>query len=98
MPCTRAFVLPRWPSADLPGTSSTCDLTGQDIADCPRPKTVLSGLAAISRRAPLPTRRRNRLIDRRCSARGEVRGVRLGAGCGPRNFPTLSQDPVEVVL
>src|SRR5271166_2897295 len=27
MPCTRAFVLPRWPSADLPETSSTCDLT-----------------------------------------------------------------------
>src|SRR5271157_5295900 len=69
MPCTRAFVLPRWPSADLPQTTSTCDLNGQDIADCPRTKTALSGTAAISRRPPLPARRQNRPIDRRWSTR-----------------------------
>src|SRR5271157_749773 len=75
MPCTRAFVLPRWPSADLPETSSTCDLIGQDIADRARTKTVLpfafcllSGLAAISHRRPLPTQRQNRPIDRRWSS------------------------------
>src|SRR5271157_2905516 len=67
MPCTRAFVLPRWPSADLPETSSTCDLTGQDIADRARTKTALSGTAAISRRPPLhPTTEpadRSSLVD-----------------------------------
>ncbi len=56
MPCTRAFVLPRWPSADLPETSYPCDLTGQDIADRAGTKTVCSGLPAISRRRTRPAR------------------------------------------
>src|SRR5271166_1258878 len=64
MPCTRAFVLPRWPSADLPEASSTCDLTAQNIADRPRTKTVLSSLAAISSRLPLPTGRTTEPADR----------------------------------
>src|SRR5271157_6528062 len=39
-----------------------------DIADRARTKTVLSGLAAISHRRPLPTQRQNRPIDRRWSS------------------------------
>src|SRR5271166_2675194 len=64
MPCTRAFVLPRWPLVDLPETSSTCDPTGQDIAECPRTKTVLSSLAAISSRLPFQTGRTTEPADR----------------------------------
>src|SRR5271157_4730864 len=54
MPCTRAFVLPRWPSADLSDTSSTCDLIGQDIPDCPAPKTELASQAKIFRSSSAP--------------------------------------------